>query len=178
VPEFHWLDCRELAKTYLPDLPEFQLSTVLTALDLSDEYSDSDSVEQTAQIVVELARRENAATVEELWGDLYNQPDKMLGMDAGLEGLNFGAAATALNPDRTNDSERDPETLEVTAAGHEDGAQPPADTAFTEQAEDPDNTTDDSVERVEEQHTEASQSTDETETLESGQAEAALEPQH
>src|SRR5699024_1255877 len=55
---------------------------------------------------------------------------------------------------------------------------PPADTAFTKQAQDPDNTTDDSVERVEEQHTEASQSTDETETLESGQAEAAPWPQH
>lgn len=178
VPEFHWLDCRELAKTYLPDLPEFQLSTVLTALDLSDEYGDSDSVEQTAQIVVELARRENAATVEELWGDLYTQPDKRLGMDAGLEGLNFGAAATTMNPDRTNDSEHDPETQDDTAADHEDGAEPPADTAFTEQAEEPDDTTDDSVERVEEQHTEAPHGTDETETLESGQAEATPEPQH
>lgn len=176
VPEFHWLDCRELAKTYLPDLPEFQLSTVLTALDLSDEYGDSDSVEQTTQIVVELARRENAATVEELWGDLYNQPDKTLGMDAGLEGLNFGTAATTTNPDRTNESA--PETIDDTAANHEAEAEPSAHTAFNEQAEEPDNTTDDRVERVEKQHTEAPHSTEETETLAFGQAEAALEPQH
>lgn len=90
-PELHWLDCRELARKYLPDLPEFQLSTVLKALHLFTEYGDSDSVEQTAQIVLELARRENKATVEELWGDLYDQPDKILGLDAGLEGLNFVA---------------------------------------------------------------------------------------
>ena len=90
-PEFRWLDCRELAKTYLPDLPEFQLSTVLQALDLFDEYGDSNSVEQTSQIVIELARRHNVNSVEELWGELYDQQDKLLGLDAGLEGLNFAA---------------------------------------------------------------------------------------
>lgn len=102
-PEFRWLDCRELAKKYLPDLPEFQLSTVLQALDLFDEYSDSNSVEQTSQIVIELARRHNVSSVKELWGELYDQPDKLLGLDAGLEGLNFAAVPPAVHEEPTEE---------------------------------------------------------------------------
>lgn len=103
-PEFRWLDCRELAKKYLPDLPEFQLSTVLKALDLFDEYSDSNSVEQTSQIVIELARRHNASSVRELWRDLYDQPDKILGLDAGLEGLNFAAEPAPVTEKATEEA--------------------------------------------------------------------------
>ncbi|GAA2039899.1 hypothetical protein GCM10009720_20560 [Yaniella flava] len=89
APNLHWLDCRELARTFLPELPEFQLSTVLKALDLFGEYGDSDTVEQTTQIVIELARREGVTTVEELWGDLYEQPDQLLGLHTGFEGIGF-----------------------------------------------------------------------------------------
>lgn len=89
APNLHWLDCRELARTFLPELPEFQLSTVLKALDLFSEYGDSDTVEQTTQIVIELARREGVTTVEELWGDLYEQPDQLLGLHTGFEGIGF-----------------------------------------------------------------------------------------
>lgn len=103
-PEFHWLDCRELAKKYLPDLPEFQLSTVLQALGLFDEYGNSNSVEQTSQIVMELARRHDVGSVKELWGELYNQPDKLLGLDAGLEGLNFAAVPASVNEQLTQDA--------------------------------------------------------------------------
>lgn len=102
-PEFHWLDCRELAKRYLPDLPEFQLSTVLESLDLLPEYGDSDSVEQTSQIVLELARRHDAGSIEDLWGDLYDQPDKILGIEAGIEGLNFIAESMPFASETTTE---------------------------------------------------------------------------
>src|SRR5699024_11648610 len=72
-PEFHWLDCRELAKKYLPDLPEFQLSTVLQALGLFDEYGNSNSVEQTSQIVMELARRHDVDSAKERQGGPWDQ---------------------------------------------------------------------------------------------------------
>lgn len=87
LPPFQWLDCRALARELLPDLPEYQLSTVLKALDLYQDHADSTMVEQTAQIVLELADRQGATTVLELWGDLYDQPDEILGLEATLEGL-------------------------------------------------------------------------------------------
>lgn len=87
LPPFQWLDCRALARELLPELPEYQLSTVLKALDLYQDHADSTMVEQTAQIVLELARRQGATTVLELWGDLYDQPDELLGLEATLEGL-------------------------------------------------------------------------------------------
>src|SRR5699024_2053360 len=101
-PILHWLDCRELARKYLPDLPEFQLSTVLKSLDLYDEYGDSNSVEQTTQIVVELARLHKATSVEQLWAELYDQPDQLLGLDTGLDEVNFLA-------DPTPDSKQPPQ---------------------------------------------------------------------
>lgn len=116
-PEFHWLDCRELAKKYLPDLPEFQLSTVLQALGLFDEYGNSNSVEQTSQIVMELARRHDVGSVKELWGELYDQPDKLLGLDAGLEGLNFAAVPAPVNEQPTEDVIDEPATDANIAVG-------------------------------------------------------------
>lgn len=116
-PEFHWLDCRELAKKYLPDLPEFQLSTVLQALGLFDEYGNSNSVEQTSQIVMELARRHDVGSVKELWGELYDQPDKLLGLDAGLEGLNFAAVPASVNEQPTEDVIDEPATDENISVG-------------------------------------------------------------
>ena len=87
LPPFQWLDCRALARELLPDLPEYQLSTVLKALKPYEDHADSSMVEQTAQIALELACRRGATTVLELWGDLYDQPDELLGLEATLEGL-------------------------------------------------------------------------------------------
>lgn len=84
-PIFHWLDCRELARNLLPDLPDTQLSTVLKSLNLYDEYADSSAVEQTTRIVMALAQREGAASAEELWGELYDQPDDFLGLESTFE---------------------------------------------------------------------------------------------
>lgn len=84
-PIFHWLDCRELARHLLPDLPDTQFSTVLKSLNLYDEYADSSAVEQTTRIVMALAQREGAASVEELWGELYDQPDDFLGLESTFE---------------------------------------------------------------------------------------------
>ena len=109
-PDLHWLDCRELARKYLPDLPEFQLSTVLKSLDLYDEYADSDSVEQTTQIVFELARQHEATSVEELWGELYDQPDKLLGLGAGVEAAGLSYSVGGLDePNETFASDPDAE---------------------------------------------------------------------
>lgn len=84
-PIFHWLDCRELARNLLPDLPDTQLSTVLKSLNLYDEYADSSAVEQTTRIVMALAQRKGAASAEELWGELYDQPDDFLGLESTFE---------------------------------------------------------------------------------------------
>lgn len=86
-PTFQWLDCRALARELLPDLPEYQLSTVLKALDLYNDHADSSTVEQTAHIVLQLAERQGATTVSQLWGELYDQPDELLDLEATLEGL-------------------------------------------------------------------------------------------
>lgn len=84
-PDFHWLDCRALIRQLVPDLPEYQLSTVLKALDLYDDYADRSTVEQTVQIVLTLARRQQTTSLRELWGDLYHQPDDLLDLEASLE---------------------------------------------------------------------------------------------
>src|SRR5699024_9521076 len=98
------------ARKYLPDLPEFQLSTELKSLDLYDEYADSDSVEQTTQIVFELARHHEATSVEELWGELYDQPDKLLGLGAGVEAAGPSYAVDGLDePNETFASDPDAE---------------------------------------------------------------------
>lgn len=74
----------------------------MKSLDLYDEYGDSDSVEQTTQIVVELARLHKATSVEQLWAELYDQPDQLLGLDTGLDEVNFLA-------DPTPDSKQPPQ---------------------------------------------------------------------
>lgn len=112
-PEFRWLDCRELARKYMPNLPEFQLSTVMKALHLFEDYGDSDSVEQTTQIVLELARREDVTSIEELWGDLYDQPDKLLGLEAGLDGLDFAAEPDNASVDTVEESEYQTDAAEA-----------------------------------------------------------------
>ncbi|GAA4476066.1 hypothetical protein GCM10023190_12820 [Enteractinococcus fodinae] len=86
LPHFQWLDCRALARELLPDLPDHQPSTVLKALDIYDEHADSGTVEQTAQIVLKLAEHHAATTLTELWGDLYDQPDDLLDLEANLTG--------------------------------------------------------------------------------------------
>lgn len=138
APEFHWLDCRELARTLLPDLPEFQLSTVLQALDLFDEYGDSNSVEQTTQIVVELARRENAATVEQLWGDLYNQPDRILGLDGSIQSLGSETAATLPSQD-VDELENQAEEPEDPISSQDDGGEAQVVVAADGHVEEPEN---------------------------------------
>lgn len=90
----HWLDCRELARHLLPDLPDVQLSTVLKTLDLFDDYADSSAVEQTAQIVIALAQRQGATTVAELWGELYDHPEDFLGLDSTFEGAAESGSST------------------------------------------------------------------------------------
>lgn len=102
-PEFHWLDCRELARTLLPDLPDAQLSTVLKHLDLYDDYVDHSAVEQTTQIVLELAQRQGAQTVEQLWDQLYDHPDDFLGFETRFEGVTTSAGIPI-----TGDSARTP----------------------------------------------------------------------
>ncbi len=138
-PALHWLDCRELARKYLPDLPEFKLSTVLKTLDLYSEYGDSDSVEQTTQIVVELARLHKATSVEELWGELYDQPDKLLGLGAGLDGVNFIADPIPDSEQRSKEEQSAPDHLdtreqqgEATPAHAVDGMDEPNETLTSE----------------------------------------------
>lgn len=86
-PPFHWLDCRELARKLLPDLPDVQLSTVLKILDLYEDFADSSAVEQTTQIVIALAHRHGANTVAQLWDELYDHPDAPLGLDSTFHGV-------------------------------------------------------------------------------------------
>jgi hypothetical protein len=92
-PDFQWLDCRALARELLPDLSDHQLSTVLKTLGLFDEHADSSTVEQTARIVQQLAHQQEATTVHQLWGDLYDQPDDPLGLEATLAALSSTATA-------------------------------------------------------------------------------------
>ena len=93
-PVLHWLDCRELARKLLPELPDVQLSTVLKTLDLYDDYADSSAVEQTTQIVIALAQRQGAQTVAQLWDELYDQPENLLGLDSTFEGAAESGSST------------------------------------------------------------------------------------
>lgn len=90
----HWLDCRELARHLLPELPDVQLSTVLKTLDLYEDYADSSAVEQTTQIVIELAQRQGATTVAQLWDELYDHPEDFLGLDSTFEGAANSGSST------------------------------------------------------------------------------------
>lgn len=109
VPSFRWLDCRALARELLPDLPDHQPSTVLKALGLYEDHADGGTVEQTAQIVLKLAADHAASTLKQLWGDLYDQPDDLLDLEATLTGLS--SHENALSAD---DVDSDPEAAEVT----------------------------------------------------------------
>ena len=93
-PVLHWLDCRELARKLLPELPDVQLSTVLKTLELYDEYADSSAVAQTTQIVVALAERQGATTVAQLWDELYDHPEDFLGLDTTFEGAADSGSST------------------------------------------------------------------------------------
>ena len=90
----HWLDCRELARHLLPELPDVQLSTVLKTLDLYEDYADSSAVEQTTQIVIELAQRHGATTVVQLWDELYDHPEDSLGLASTFEGAADSGSST------------------------------------------------------------------------------------
>lgn len=127
-PTFEWFDGRALCRELLPELPDHQPSTVLTALDLYEEHADSVTVEQTAQIVLQLAATHQATTVRELWGELRNQPENFLGLEATLEGISFP------EPDPQADGIEDPPGAPESAAIHSDvapvatpqGSQPPS----------------------------------------------------
>src|SRR5699024_9796161 len=106
--------------------------------DLFDEYGDSNSVEQTTQIVVELARRENAATVEQLWGDLYNQPDRILGLDGSIQSLGSETAATLPSQD-VDELENQAEEPEDPISKHDDGGEAQVVVEANEHAEEPEN---------------------------------------
>lgn len=108
LPHFHWLDCRALARELLPDLPDHQPSTVLKALNLYDERAADSTVEQTAQIVLQLAEDRGATTLNELWGELYDQPDDLLDLGATLNGL------SSPEPDPSTEAvDRDHESIEA-----------------------------------------------------------------
>jgi hypothetical protein len=123
-PDFQWLDCRALARELLPDLSDHQLSTVLKTLGLFDEHADSSTVEQTARIVQQLAQQREATTVHQLWGDLYDQPDDPLGLEATLAALSSTAAAPISLSPQTEPDIANPKA-DQTAAESAQGAEPP-----------------------------------------------------
>ncbi|GAA4117889.1 hypothetical protein [Enteractinococcus coprophilus] len=135
-PVLHWLDCRELARKLLPELPDVQLSTVLKTLDLYDDYADSSAVEQTTQIVIALAQRQDAQTVAQLWDELYNQPENLLGLDSTFEGAADSGSST--DDDDVIDAPSAAEVLPfapaVGAAGQTEQAEQAAEPIFADAA--------------------------------------------
>jgi len=123
-PDFQWLDCRALARKLLPDLSDHQLSTVLKTLGLFDEHADSSTVEQTARIVQQLAQQREATTVHQLWGDLYDQPDDPLGLEATLSALSSTAAAPISLSPQTEPDIANPKA-DQTAAESAQGSETP-----------------------------------------------------
>lgn len=116
-PTFHWLDCRALARRTLAELADHQLSTVLKALGLFDDDGDKSTVEQTARIVLTLAQQDEAASLKELWGDLYHQPDDLLDLEATLQEVPT-PEADPTDQRIVDESDASPLSLPV-PAGHE-----------------------------------------------------------